>query len=604
MAAPLVRAVFGLLVLATLTAFFVTQQLKSEFPLVIRFAADPSDISPNGDRFRDVSKVGFDLSEPASVSFSIVDGEGNEVRRIFDDRRLAGDAHHRFRWNGRDDEGRAVPDGEYRMRVVRRDEGRVINSLKVITVDTRPPSVRITSARPGVIAPGAPGQRPRVRIRYSGPRNQAPEFRIFRTDEGSPRVVSRFRGDRSRSAVWDGYVRGHPAAEGDYALTVTVRDSAGNLAVAPADVPTAAVAAAGTGVSVRRMTLVGPLGVVPAGSLARFELGPFDRSLEFALARLGEPKVVRRGERIGGRFRVRVPRDAKTGVYVLRVRAGRRRARWPIAVAGLPQTRRAARRPRVLVVLPALTWQGRNPIDDDLDGFADTLDTGRSVRLNRPLARGLLPRGFESEVAPLLRFLDRARLAYDLTTELGLAAGEGPAIGNAPGVAFAGSARWMPATLERRLRRYVDGGGRAASFGADALRRWVKLDGGAARAVGPAHAANVFGERVGRLMRSGPAPLVVEQDELGLFSAGDRFVGEFSAFEPSAGLPGDTEPLTAAGRNPGEPDLVAYRLGKGLVLRAGTPQWAARLSNDRLGLELPRAMKRVWRMLERGSGGP
>ena len=76
MARPVVRAVFALLVVATIAAFFVTQQLKSEFPLVIRFSAKPKQFSPNGDRYRDSAQVGFDLSEPAKVSFLILDSEG------------------------------------------------------------------------------------------------------------------------------------------------------------------------------------------------------------------------------------------------------------------------------------------------------------------------------------------------------------------------------------------------------------------------------------------------------------------------------------------------------------------------------------------------
>jgi hypothetical protein len=598
MSAPLVRLAFGALVLATIAAFFVTQQLKSEFPLVLRFAAAPADISPNGDDYFDVARVGFDLSEPAEVSFSIVDGEGREVRRIVDDRPLGGDTKHRFLWGGRDDDGARLPDGEYTMRVIRRDEGRVIDSLRKITVDTIPPRARLVSARPGVIAPGEPGQRPRVRIRYAGPRNEFPEFRIFRTDGGGPpRVVFRFRGDDTRSAVWDGRLRGRVAEPGDYAFTVTVRDAAGNLAVAPIDIPTPRLARAGTGVSVRRMTLTGPLGVVTAGSVARLELGPFARSFDFALSRLGSPRVLRRGGRIGGSFRVRIPRRVRTGVYLVRVRAGRRSARWPVAVAGLPQTRAARDRPRPLVVLPALTWQGRNAVDDDLDGFADTLERPGRVVLDRPLRGGRLPRGFSAEVAPLLDFLERARLAYDLTTDLALAAGEGPALGNAPGVAFAGSARWLPGSLGVRLRRYVEGGGRLASFGADAFRRPVRLRGSRAVAAGPPRPVNLFGERTEGLLRTSEAPLVVENDDLGLFGAADRFIGEFTLFERSAAMPPRTEPLTAAGRDPGEPAFVAYRLGRGIVIRAGTPQWGAELSPGRLSVEVPRATRRIWRLL-------
>ena len=63
-----------------------------------------------------------------------------------------------------------------------------------------------------------------------------------------------------------------------------------------------------------------------------------------------------------------------------------------------------------------MSWQGLNPVDDDLDGFADTLPEGRSVGLRRPFRAGGLPPRFSAEVGPLLRYLDREGLAYDLTT--------------------------------------------------------------------------------------------------------------------------------------------------------------------------------------------
>jgi hypothetical protein len=114
---------------------------------------------------------------------------------------------------------------------------------------------------------------------------------------------------------------------------------------------------------------------------------------------------------------------------------------------------------------------------------------------------------------------------------------------------------------------------------------------------GPPRRANIFGERTIDLLRTSAAPLVVEEDGLGLFGDADRFVGEFTLFERSAEMPPGTQPLTAAGRDPGEPAFVAYRLGKGLVIRAGTPQWAAELSTGRLGVEVPRATRRIWRLL-------
>src|SRR3712207_3455308 len=143
MTSPLVRAVFAVLVVATAGAFLVTQQIKGEFPLVIRFAGTPAAFSPNADGTQDTTVVGFDLSRPAKVSFDVVDSEGQLVRRLVEDRRLAGDAKHRYGWNGRDSDGSIVADGIYRLRVREADEGRVINSFKEIEVDTRPPPVRL-----------------------------------------------------------------------------------------------------------------------------------------------------------------------------------------------------------------------------------------------------------------------------------------------------------------------------------------------------------------------------------------------------------------------------------------------------------------------------
>lgn len=592
MASPLVRVAFAAVALATIVAFFVTQQLKSEFPLVLRFVARPAAISPNGDDYQDSARVGFDLTERARVSFSVVDGEGNEVRRIVDSRDLPGDRRYRLRWDGRDDSGRIVPDGVYRLRIVRRDEGRVINSIKEIRVDTVPPRVRLLSARPGVIAAGAPGQRPRVLLRYAGPRNFAPEVRVFRTDRGPARVVLRFRGNNRREAVWDGSVRGHPAAEGDYAFTFRVRDAAGNVTVAPAGVPSAANAARGTGVSVRRLTLSGPLRAVRPGALLSFDLGPYDRSFDFRLTRLGLRRPARKGGRIGGRFRVRVPRDAHTGLYVLRVRAGSLTAEWPLTVAGRSQRRRP------LVVLPAMTWQGLNQVDDDLDGFADTLDRSRAVRLDRGFSHGRLPARLRSQAAPLLRFLDRAKLRYDLTTDWDLARRQGPPLEGSPGVLLAGDSRWLPPALLRQLRDYVRGGGRLALFGAESLRRSATLRGASLVDPGRRRVDDLFGERTS-LLRTSDAPLAAERDELGLFGSVDRFFGSFSVFEIAPHDPANT--LAAAGRDPGRPAFVAFRVGRGVVVRAGTPQWARELRESALDVEVPRVTRRIWRLLARGS---
>ena len=604
MTRPLVRAVFAVMIAATLGAFVLAQQLKSVFPLVIRFATKPAHFSPNGDGYRDTTTIGFDLSESAGVSFMVVDSEGTEVRRIVSDRRLAGDAKHRWTWDGRADDGAMVPDGTYRMRVVRRDESRVIDSVKEIEVDTVPPEAAFASAKPSVIATDLPGETPTVRLAYRGPENRAPVIRVFRTGDGPPHVVRRFRGRPDRTAIWDGRVsageeRTEPAPEGDYAFTVAVRDRAGNVTEAPLPTPTARVARAGTGVTVSDFTLHGPLSAVAAGQVAHFEVGPVDRSFDFAVSRLGDPKPLLHGGRVAGRFRIHVPSKMRTGVYVVRVRSRDQRAVWPLAVAGLPP-RSARGEARPLVVLPALTWQGLNRVDDDADGFTDRLPFAQSVHLDRPFRDGTLPKRFDEEVSPLLRWLDREKLPYDLTTDLALARHEGPALGNAPGVAFAGSELWLPDELMKRLRDYVADGGRLASFGTESFRRAVTLKGAVISDPTRRRREDALGERT-KVVRTSAAPLTVFEDSLGLFEGASGFVGDFTVFETTLGLPQSARQMTAAGRDPGEPAFVAFGLGGGIVIRSGTPQWGRELNESALSLELPQVTKRIWKLLSGGS---
>jgi hypothetical protein len=310
--------------------------------------------------------------------------------------------------------------------------------------------------------------------------------------------------------------------------------------------------------------------------------------VRYTLTRLGDPRALRSGQARAPTARIGIPARAHTGLYTLALRTRGGPVAVPLAIRGHGSG-------RVLVVLPAISWQGANPADDDASGFPDTLADSPSVALDRPFAFGRLPAALRRETAPLLAFLDRRHLGYDLTTDLALAQGTGPHIAGHSGLLFAGSELWLTEALDRDLRSYVERGGRVASFGTDAFRRTVGVN--SAQLAGPSGAqqTNVFGEETA-MATSAAAPLVVSRDGAGLFGGSDGFIGLFTRFEQERALVRGATVLSAAGRDPRHPAFVAYRLGKGTVVRVGTPEWAASLGGDS---EVQAITRSTWDLLSR-----
>jgi hypothetical protein len=269
----------------------------------------------------------------------------------------------------------------------------------------------------------------------------------------------------------------------------------------------------------------------------------------------------------------------------------------------------APQRARLLVVVPAITWLGVDKVDDNGDGLPDTLETGGPVRWPRPLAGDHgLPATFADQTAPLLVFLDRARIRYDLTSDIALADSRDPRATDREGVVLAGPLRWVPRGLARRLRRYVEDGGRLASFGTDSLRRGVHL--GADRLTRPTQPTptDPFGARLQPLarLRTGedgrtPVPLsaLTEDASVGLLTGTDGVLDAFGRLEESQERPETrrakvlvavgqdvTDAERAAAEAKGElsrrplPALTATRLGKGIVVRVGLTGWTARTAQD------------------------
>ncbi|MEA2391078.1 MAG: hypothetical protein QOK31_1187 [Solirubrobacteraceae bacterium] len=591
----LARVAFVLLVGATLAAFVVTQHLKRTPPVLLHASARPAFISPNADGVQDRARIGFETKRHDEATVSIIDeSSGDPIRHL--GRRIA--RPHvlvRLAWDGKDDEGGPAPDGRYRVRVDLRSEGRSITVPGAIVVDRRPPALSVARVSPrtlrGPVVLPARGARG-VSVRLRGYFSRAPVLFVYRTDTARPQVVARRLGRPGGGHLaWEGEIQGRPAPAGTYVLAVRARDLAGNVATLPARLPpTPSMAVRGLGVTIRYVSVTPPMVPVAAGAVATFGVDARRRAYVWAVRAQVGRRALAEGASSARRLRVGMSaRRAPGGVYELTVRAGGARVTTPFVL-------RATRRQRVLIVLPAVSWLGRDPVDDDGDGFPDMLAGGDSIPVSRPFAGP--PGGFRRDEAPLLALAHASRWRYDVTTDLALAEGRPPRLAGHRGVLLAGAPEWEPAPVAEALRGYVRRGGRVAVLAAGALRRVVTVAG--ARLLRPSRVADrdAFGVRLGPLRRAVTAlrtdPVTGAGALLGTLDP--AALGRFEAYEEILAPGPGARIVGAAVAEDGRPVLAALRVGRGLLVRTGLPQWSRRLGRDRA---VTAAMRRVWKLLER-----
>ena len=580
---------FALLVVGTVAAFFLTTRVKREAPVVEGLRFD-SHLSPNGDGRHDITDISFRIKRDDEVSVSILDADGNEVREVAVDRSVE-KGRHAFRWNGRTDSGRVAADGAYEVRIGLRRQGRSLTAQRRVFVDTEPPVPVVRSVSPAFISPDGAGGSERATLVFDGPRRSIPTLLVYRTDAAKPRLVAQRRGVRDTGRLtWDGRVgppgRRHPAAPGGYAMLVRIADAAGN--VGPPRLPPVRGDVPGhPGVVVRYVSAVPPAAPVAAGAVASFQIQAEGRRYRWSLRRLGSSRSVARGRSRAATLRVRAPKG-RSGVLVLRLEVGGHRYFTPFAVQG-------PRRRAVLLVLPATTWEARNELDSDRDGFPDVLPAQSAVALRRPLLGRGLPALFTSEIAPLLLDLDAKRRRFDVTTDLALARAGARIPRRYKGVLFAGSPRFYTAGAARLARSFVQGGGTLCWVGTDGFTREVSLSPKTVDLAGrrTSLAGNVFGERLSP-NRSG-GPLTVLGDSIGFF-AGFGSLGSFPALERSAAAPRGARLLASAGDRPGQPALTVYGLGRGTLVRVGVRGFGRAARSSPV---VARIMRSLWTSLSR-----
>jgi hypothetical protein len=498
-----------------------------------------------------------------------------------------------FRWNGRDSDGSLAPAGQYYFRLALIDQGRAIDVGGPITVQTAPPHPRITDVTPRVITGGQS-----VTIDLSGNDDLRSEVLVYRTDlPGRPRLVYKFATKFHPHGVttWDGLIDGSPAPAGTYLIGLRTTDRACTTTSFPITLPPVPGTTPRAGLTVRYLGAAPPLTPVAAGARATVNVDSRGKGYRWHLQLAGRRKVLAHGTGHSVTMSVRLPRGAP-GLYAFSLSSGSNRTSVPL-VASAPSGPHPA---RILVVLPALTWQGLNPVDDvgssryDGDGLPNTLASGVPVNLSQRVLANGMPAGIGDE-AGLLNFLGKDRQPYNLTTDLGLIEGVGPPLTAFKAVVLAGDEEWLPSSLAAALRSYVQRGGHVLSLGIGSLRRGVTIKNGQALAPTPPTKLDVFGAQQGAVVEHGGDTLIAQiKDGLHIFTtSGGAFPG-FSSYQPFLSVPGGA--VSAAGASARAPAIVAYRLGRGLIVDVGLVGFGSSLAHD---VSAQALVLRLWQVLKR-----
>jgi hypothetical protein len=507
----------------------------------------------------------------------------------------------RLKWNGRTDDGRRAPDGRYRYRITLQHKGRSVVLATSVRIDTTPPHPQVTAIGPRhefgpELLPTQDGGDAIVHLDAPGTK---PVVRLFKTGPGPTRLVLQEKlADATKVWHWSGLTpSGRPVSPGTYLVAIETRDEAGNRGLSPPlnrrGLPVTSYGArlpGHGGITVRYLGVRPPNVATQAGDPVEFFVDARRKPWTWSARRVGSTAGTASRRKTSARVRLHAP-GRQSGVYLLTVRTATHSTTVPFAV-------QSPKRHTVLVVLPVMTWQGLNSLDDDGDGLPNVLDRGVGAKLFRVYAGAGLPADLATKAAPLLAWLDRRGHRYDITTDVALAAGRGPRLEDHKGVILPSDVRWLPRALQQRLRRYVRNGGHVATFGIDSLRRQVSLT-RRGRMVDPTPPAttDVFGARLRPLLRlPKPSHLVTADDSIDFFAGTAGAFGPFSLVQEvdlaSAAASAVTEdPQT------GRPVIAASRLGKGLVFRFGVPELGAHLSARANDPNTTALLDRTWTLL-------
>ena len=211
------------LLVGSAVAFGVAERLKVEKSPVAGTAVDKV-FSPVCDCPQRRARISFRLRRADRLVLSLLDDAGREVRTLVDGERAARGPHEFF-WDGRDDDGRLVPEARYRPKVELGRADRTIVLPNPIRLDVTAPIVKVVSIKPRALSPDGDGRGDVVRVRYRS--NERGRGLLF--VNGRLRVISRSQRQGGQLQWVGGAPGGVKLRPGKYRLSVQARDLAGNL---------------------------------------------------------------------------------------------------------------------------------------------------------------------------------------------------------------------------------------------------------------------------------------------------------------------------------------------------------------------------------------
>ncbi len=199
-------------------------------PKIYGLMPDDPAISPNGDGVNDEVTVGFTISQQATWTLEIRDAAGQLVCHDGGEGKVIQTV-----WDGRDDDGRLLPDGAYTLQVDATSAAGVARpATATVRLDTAPPHLESADVTPDPFSPNDDGQSDVAQISYTPA--EAVQARVSVVD-GDGKALRRLTSwtwvtASAQKAKWDGRILSGgkltPAPEGAATVQVEIRDAAGN----------------------------------------------------------------------------------------------------------------------------------------------------------------------------------------------------------------------------------------------------------------------------------------------------------------------------------------------------------------------------------------